>query len=109
MTTGIGGRPSPRGAWSVPVLVVSALLASPLPMARADDPGERVAGTETEATDAAPFGTVVARNWAAWSAGRDSVTRDELTAAMTRPEFRAEDAAALAALDRWAAHHDPVD
>lgn len=89
-------------------LVLGALLAS-IPFARADDPGERVAGTETEATDAAPFGTVVARNWAAWAAGRDAVTREELTAAMARPEFRAEDAAALAALDRWAAQNDPVD
>lgn len=53
-------------------------------------------------------GSVVARNWTAWSGGRDAVSRDDLIAAIARPEFRGEDAAALAALEYWSRKNSPV-
>jgi hypothetical protein len=56
-----------------------------------------------------PFGAVVARNWAAWSGGRGAVSKDDLVSAISRPECRGEDAAALAALEYWARRNGPVD
>ncbi|MEY2669486.1 MAG: hypothetical protein RJA59_2124 [Pseudomonadota bacterium] len=81
------------------------LLAGP---GRADDPDERAGGSAPEATDATPFGAVVARNWAAWSGGRDTLGKDDLVARFGDPAYRGEDAAALAALERWAFRNGPV-
>ncbi|MEI7703796.1 MAG: hypothetical protein WCK73_04275 [Deltaproteobacteria bacterium] len=90
-------------------LVVVAFLCTSLPGAvRPDDPEEIPGTTAPEATDATPFGTVVARAWAGWSAGRDSLSRDDLIAALGRPEIRGEDAAALAALERWSFKNGPA-
>jgi len=50
---------------------------------------------------AATFGDVIARNWNAWSNGNDSVQKDDLLAAVAKPQFRGEDAAALVALEAY--------
>ena len=72
----------------------------------AGDPGRTA---EPEATDAAPFGDVVGRNWAAWSGGRDTVERADLSAAAGNPAWRGEDAAALAALQVHLRKAGPID
>jgi hypothetical protein len=90
-------------------LLLAASLALAVPSPRADDPEEPTDASETEAADASPFGTVVARNWAAWSGGRGAVSKDDLISAIARPEYRGEDAAALAALEYWARRNSPVD
>ena len=94
---------------TVALLLASSLAAAHVPSdARADDPEERVDVTEAEATDATPFGAVVARNWSAWSGGKSELARADLVALIARPEFRGEDAAALAALERYTVKGGPV-
>ena len=92
----------------LPVVALAAALLVGIPAARADDPEDRADVPGAEASDATPFGAVVARNWLAWSGGKDAVARDDLVAAIARPEFRGEDAAALAALERWTVRNGPV-
>lgn len=89
-------------------LVVSVAFLVAAPLARADDPEERTDGAAPEATDAAPFGQVVARNWAAWSGGSATLGKDDLTARIADAAYRGEDAAALAALERWTFRNGPV-
>jgi hypothetical protein len=50
---------------------------------------------------AASLGDVVATNWNKWSNGNDTVQKDDLLAAIARPEFKGENAAALVALETY--------
>ncbi len=91
------------------LFLASALAAALAPTAaRPDPPEERVDTTEAEAADATPFGAVVARNWGAWSGGKGELAKADLVALIARPEFRGEDAAALAALERYTVKGGPI-
>jgi hypothetical protein len=67
------------------VVALAAALLAGIADARADDPEDRADVPEAEASDATPFG-----------------------AAIATPEFQGEDAAALAALERWTVRNGPV-
>jgi hypothetical protein len=62
-----------------------------------------------EMSDLSPWSAVIDRNWAGWSEGRDTITKMDLIAKMARPEYRGEDAAALAALEIHLRKADAVD
>jgi len=50
---------------------------------------------------AASLGDVIATNWNIWSNGSDSVQKDDLLAAIAKPDFKGENAAALVALETY--------
>jgi hypothetical protein len=77
---------------------------------RADDLEERADAREDEADDASyPLRRGHGAELGRLVRGRETVSNDDLIAAIARPEFRGEDAAALAALEAWTRKGGPVD
>ena len=55
--------------------------------------------SDAELRGVASFGTVVQRNWPAWSQGKPTVDKLDLVAEIAKPEYKGENAAALVALE----------
>lgn len=51
--------------------------------------------------DVAPLAEVIARNWNKWSGGNDTIGKEDLIAALSSPEIKGENAAALVALETY--------